>query len=122
MDQTEDAYQPKPLEVITTAADDGVTVVSVAGEIDHNSTHPLVHALKPDAFGDRPRVVVDLRQVTFMDSTGINVLLIAHRDLAEAGGWLRLAEVQASVMRILDIVGVDRVIPCYPSLPDALVV
>ncbi|WP_432021128.1 STAS domain-containing protein [Streptomyces sp. 1222.5] len=120
MDQTENAYQPKGLEVTSAVADDGVTVVSVSGEIDHNSAGPLVHALEPDSLGGRLRVVVDMRQVTFMDSTGINVLLSAHRDLDHAGGWLRLADVQTSVMRIIDIVGVHHIIPCHSSLEDAL--
>ncbi|MER6434377.1 STAS domain-containing protein [Streptomyces sp900105245] len=118
MDQPQNAYR---LEV-TSATAEGVTVVSVSGEIDHTSAGPLVHALEPDAVGEQPRVIVDMRQVSFMDSTGINVLLTAHRNLAKAGGWLRLADLQASVMRILDIVGVDHILPCYPNLPEALAV
>ncbi|MGW4566937.1 STAS domain-containing protein [Streptomyces sp. NPDC004561] len=86
----------------------------------HTSAGPLVQALAPGGLGDPPRVVVDMRQVTFMDSSGINVLLTAHRDLTEAGGRLRLASVPDSVMRTLEIVGVDTVIPCHPSLRDAL--
>ncbi|MFI6360152.1 STAS domain-containing protein [Streptomyces sp. NPDC050743] len=50
----------------------------------------------------------------------MNTLLAAHRDLVEAGGWLRLVGLTASVMRTVQIVGVDTVIPCYGSLRDAL--
>ncbi|WP_432021283.1 STAS domain-containing protein [Streptomyces sp. 1222.5] len=63
----------------------------MAGEIDHYTAGPLIEALDPGAFGGRPRVVVDMRRVSFMDSSGINVFLFAHRDLGKAGGWLRLA-------------------------------
>ncbi len=38
-----------------------------------------------------------MRCVSFMDSSGVNVFLIAHRDFGKAGGWLRLAGVSGSV-------------------------
>ncbi|MFF7241726.1 STAS domain-containing protein [Streptomyces collinus] len=117
--ETEHPYQPQPLTAASTTVD-GVTVVTVTGEIDHHSAAPLTRALHPDGLGKRPRVVVDMRQVTFTDSSGINVLLTAHRDLTQADGWLRLASVQESVMRTLKIVGVDMIVPCRPSLDDAL--
>ena len=65
-------------------------------------------------------VDVDLAAVTFMDSSGINIFLAAHRALSEAGGWLRLAAAGESVLRTLQIVGIDEIINCHPTLPDAL--
>ncbi|MEU5599275.1 STAS domain-containing protein [Streptomyces sp. NPDC020298] len=117
--ESENGHQPEPLEVVSTATD-GVTVVTVTGEIDHASTGPLIQALDLGALGARPHAVVDMRHVTFMDSSGINVLLAARLNLASAGGWLRLAGARDSVMRTLEIVGVNSVIPCYASLREAL--
>ncbi|MFF8867994.1 STAS domain-containing protein [Streptomyces sp. NPDC015139] len=119
MTETENAYRPEPLQVVT-ADTGGVTVVTVAGEIDHHTAAPLIEALEAGSHGERPRVVIDMQQVAFMDSSGINVLLIAHRNLTAAEGWLRLAGVQPSVMRTLDIVGVDQIITCHPTVSDAL--
>ncbi|MFE5220450.1 MULTISPECIES: STAS domain-containing protein [unclassified Streptomyces] len=116
---TESARRPETLKVVTTATD-GITVITVTGEIDQNSAPPLTGALQSAARGERPRIVVDMRQVTFIDSSGINDFLTARRDLAAAGGWLRLAGVPDRVLRILTIVGLDTVIGCYPSLRDAL--
>ena len=116
--EIENAYQPQPLTVTSTTTDNAA-VVTATGEIDHNSAAPLVQALDPGNLGERTRVVIDMRQVTFMDSSGINLLLAAHRDLTPTG-WLRLAGVQESVLRTLKIVGVDMVIDCYPSLREAL--
>ncbi|PKW05330.1 anti-sigma-factor antagonist [Streptomyces sp. 1222.5] len=116
--ETEHPYQPQPLKVTSTAAD-GVTVVVVTGEIDHASAGPLIQALDLAGLGERPRVVIDMQHVPFMDSSGINVLLAAHRDLTPLG-WLRLAGVTQSVLRTLQIVGVDTVIDCCPSLREAL--
>ncbi|MER6434368.1 STAS domain-containing protein [Streptomyces sp900105245] len=109
----------EPLRVASTATD-GVTVVSVSGEIDHDSAGPLAQALASDRLGERPRVVVDMRRVTFMDSTGINILINAHRHLTRAAGWLRLAGTPDSILRTLQIVGIDMIIACHPNLRDAL--
>ncbi|MCX5387367.1 STAS domain-containing protein [Streptomyces sp. NBC_00083] len=102
-----------------TTATDGIRVLSLAGEIDDHTGDTLRQAL--DASGMTcPRIVVDLRKVTFMDSSGINIFLSAHRSLSEAGGWLRLAAPGESVMRTISIVGVDTVIDCHATLRQAL--
>ncbi|MFF7970722.1 anti-sigma factor antagonist [Streptomyces sp. NPDC007905] len=115
---TEQAAQAGKLSTAISVTD-GIHVVTVAGEIDHQTGDTLRQALDvSDA--PRPRVVVDLGQVTFMDSSGINVLITAHRALSGAGGWLRLARPGQSVQRVLHIVGIDTVIDCHETLPQAL--
>ncbi|MDL5198646.1 STAS domain-containing protein [Streptomyces sp. ALI-76-A] len=118
MADTGQAAQPARLSVVSTATD-GIRVLTLAGEIDHDTGQALRQAL--DASGaPRPRIVVDLSRVTFMDSTGINIFVAAHRTLTDAGGWIRLAAPGESVMRTLQIVGVDAVIDCRETLPQAL--
>ncbi|MFF5637058.1 STAS domain-containing protein [Streptomyces sp. NPDC012825] len=103
-----------------TAADvDGVRVVTLAGEIDHTTGDILRRALAlPDT--PRPHVVADMRQVTFMDSSGINILITAHQDLVENGGRLRLAGTTPPVTRTIGLVGLDTVIECHRTLAQAL--
>ncbi|MGW2709329.1 STAS domain-containing protein [Streptomyces sp. NPDC001356] len=118
MTGTEHVGQTGQLSVETTVTD-GIRVLALAGEIDHHTGDTLRQALDT-SHTPRPRVVVDMRQVTFMDSSGINILIAAHQALSEAGGWLRLAAVGASVMRIISLVGVDAVIDCRETLRQAL--
>ncbi|WUT32689.1 STAS domain-containing protein [Streptomyces sp. NBC_00691] len=68
----------------------------------------------------RPRVVLDLQQVSFMGSSGINTLIRTHRTLTTAEGWLRLAVPSQAVIRVITIVGIDAFIDCRKSLPSAL--
>ncbi|MFE6477078.1 STAS domain-containing protein [Streptomyces rochei] len=110
--------QPGRLSTATTVTD-GVQVVTLAGEIDHNNSGQLTHALRADG-ADQPRVVIDMSQVTFMDSSGINILIAAHQELTAAGGWLRLAAPTGAVLRVLQLVGVDQFIECHPTLTEAL--
>jgi putative transposase len=55
-----------------------------------------------------------------MDSSGINVLIAAHRASQDAQGWLRLAGPQQAVLHVLQLVGVDTLIPCHPTRQHAL--
>lgn len=115
---TEPAGRSAGLSVSVTSTD-GVRLVTLAGEIDHHTRESLRRGLGMPELPDT-RVVVDLERVTFMDSSGINVFVAAHRLLGDAGGWLRLAAAQDSVLRTLRIVGVDSVIDCHPSVRQAL--
>jgi stage II sporulation protein AA (anti-sigma F factor antagonist) len=100
---------------------DGVLVVTVHGEIDHNVKDTLGQALAcEDGMTPPLRIVADLSGVTFMDSSGINVFITAHRKVSQAQGWLRIAGAQESVLRVLQMVGVDTVIPCHPTVEQAL--
>ncbi|MFG2636731.1 STAS domain-containing protein [Streptomyces sp. NPDC048362] len=106
------------LSVVATTTD-GIRVLTLAGEIDHHTGDVLRQALDVADVPQR-RVVLDLRQLTFMDSSGINIFLAAHRALSEAGGWLRLVGPAGSVMRTMRIVGIDAVIDCHETLDQAL--
>ncbi|MEW2267046.1 STAS domain-containing protein [Streptomyces sp. NPDC047853] len=102
-----------------TAVTGGVRIVTLAGEIDHHTGGQLRQAL--DLAGAvRPRIVIDMNRVTFMDSVGINILIAAHQDIAAAGGSLRLAAPTDAVSRVLQIVGIDQIIECHPTLSRAL--
>ncbi|CAL9336697.1 STAS domain-containing protein [Streptomyces griseomycini] len=104
---------------VVAAATDGIRVLTLAGELDHHTGDQLRQAL--DVTGTaRPRIVIDLGQVTFMDSSGINVLIAAYQNVTQAGGWLRLAAPTDSVLRVLQLVGVDDLVECHPTLRQAL--
>ncbi|MEU1084346.1 STAS domain-containing protein [Streptomyces sp. NPDC005908] len=100
---------------------DGVLIVTVHGEIDHNVKDTLGQALaSEDGITPPLRIVADLSGVTFMDSSGINVFLTAHLRVSQAQGWLRIAGAQESVLRVLQMVGIDTVIACHPTVEHAL--
>lgn len=104
---------------VAAASTDGVGVLTPAGELDLSSGDVLREAIA-QAAAAQPRIVLDLHELTFMDSTGVNILIAAHQSLADAGGWLRLAAPTEPVLRTLQLVGVDTVIDCHTSLHDAL--
>lgn len=105
---------------ITAEDSDGILVLALVGEIDHDSGDLLRHALRGAEVRTPPRVVIDLHGVTFMDSSGINILIAAYRELTSLDGWLRMAALPPAIERTVRLVGVDSVIDCFPTLAEAL--
>jgi stage II sporulation protein AA (anti-sigma F factor antagonist) len=100
---------------------DGIRVVTVHGEIDHDVQDVLGQALMSEDGAAAPlRIVADLSGVTFIDSTGINLLLAAHQHARDAQGWLRLAGTRKPVMQVLQMVGLDTLIDFHPTVEQAL--
>jgi len=88
-------------------------MVTVIGEIDLASS-PLVSKELQKRSG---RVVVDLRKVDFMDSTGIRLLLAQHERLDQAGGHLRiLVGKDQQLTRLLEISGLTDVFDIAEAL------
>ena len=101
------ADAPTTLE-LTLSQRDGETVVSAAGELDVNTAPELREQLARLAADDVRRVVVDLTDVSFVDSTALSVLVSALKRLRQADGDLELASPSPSVRRVFEITGLTR--------------
>ncbi|MFC9331731.1 STAS domain-containing protein [Kitasatospora sp. NPDC057015] len=97
----------------------GSPVVEVTGELDYD-TAPRLRVALQHALAVRPvppRLVVDLADVTFCDSTGLNALLQARIDAEGQGTVIHLARPASAVARLLEITGADQVFPIDPDVP-----
>ncbi|MFI6341192.1 STAS domain-containing protein [Streptomyces sp. NPDC050535] len=111
--------EPGPLSASSTTVD-GVHVVTLVGELDHDACKRVQNILIPPAATGPSWTVVDLSGVTFMDSSGVNMLITAYKSATATGGWLRVAGAQPPVRRVMELVGLDMVIACYPTVDQAL--
>lgn len=105
---------------LTTSAHGGWNVVAAAGEIDVGTAGQLREAVLALTEQEVPRVVVDLAQVSFMDSTGLGALVGCLRQVNARGGELRLAAATPRVVKVFEITDLTRVLPLYPSLDEAV--
>ncbi|GAA4803598.1 STAS domain-containing protein [Streptomyces ziwulingensis] len=110
--------QPARLSIVRSASA-GVCVLTLRGELDADTAGLLREALTDDAAETPPRTVLDFDAVTFMDSSGINVLVAAHRAADAAGGWIRLARLAGPVRRVVELVGLDTIIACRATVDEA---
>lgn len=92
-------------------------MVEAAGEIDLDVAPLLREVLAGSA---SPRVVVDLSDVTFVDSTGLAMLVETRRGVETTGGWVRLVLPQDAVLKVLRITQLDRVMSIHGSVDEAI--
>ena len=95
------------------------TVVHLAGELDLHNAQPVRAALLEAVAAAPARLVVDLGEVTFLDSTVLGVLIETHRALATGSAFL-LAAPGLETRRALEISGLDRHFVVHPTLDAAL--
>jgi anti-sigma B factor antagonist len=97
----------------------GVLVFRLRGSLDL-ATAPTVRAALNEATDTGPHdLIVDLTQLEFLDSTGLGVLIGAHRRAVERAGSFRLVIGDGAIARLLNITGLISVFAVYRSLEDA---
>ena len=85
------------------------TVIAVSGELDLASSPALQEELDRAAGSDSQMLIIDLRELDFMDSTGLSVLVRAHQRIEEQGRQLAMVKGPQQVQRLLSLTGVaDR--------------
>ena len=97
---------------------DGGTLLTVEGELDMATAPQLEEALGDGGF--ERRVVIDLTGCSFLDSSAVRVLVAAARDSEAAGGTLSLVATDPGILRVLEISGVNTLLPVHPKLDAAL--
>ena len=98
---------------------DGATVVHLAGELDLYNAHEVREALITCTEESPDRLVVDLGEVKFIDSTALGVLIEARTRMANRKGFL-LAAPGLETRRALEISGLDKHFAVHDSIDDAL--
>jgi anti-sigma B factor antagonist len=87
----------------------GVPIVSVTGEIDVATAPPLRDCLHARVSSGQATVIVDLLDVTFLDSTALGVLVGALKRCRETGGDLFLVINKPRILRVFEITGLTEV-------------
>ena len=85
------------------------TIIAVSGELDLASSPALQEELDRVSALDTDLLIIDLRELDFMDSTGLSVLVRAHQRAEEQGRQLAMVKGAQQVQRLLSLTGVaDR--------------
>jgi anti-sigma B factor antagonist len=86
------------------------SVLTLSGELDLASSPALEQELDRALEAGTNQLIVDLRELEFMDSTGLSVLVKAHQRVEEAGARFGVVKGSAQVQRLLSLTGVaDRI-------------
>ncbi|MBV8259337.1 MAG: STAS domain-containing protein [Actinobacteria bacterium] len=113
--------QPGEREPAVVSVDrvDAAVVVRLGGELDLYNADQVRAALLEACAEEPERLVVDLAQVQFIDSTALGVLIEARSKLANRRGFM-LAGTRLATRRALEVSGLDRHFALHDSADDAL--
>src|SRR5436853_6173149 len=95
-------------------------VLPLAGEIDLSVSPEIGSTFDEMVRTKPPRVVVDLTNVTYIDSSGLAVLIVGMQQVKEYGGKFALAGLQDDVRSILQTARLDQFFATYPHVDAAL--
>jgi anti-sigma B factor antagonist len=101
-------------------ADDGVHLVAVSGELDLASVPRLHASLDAPAARQSPAVVLDVANVTFIDSTALAALLRANDELMSGGVRMVVVCPPGPVRRLLDMTSLTDRLTLATDRADAL--
>ncbi|MCY6370488.1 anti-sigma F factor antagonist [Clostridium ganghwense] len=96
-------------------------IVYMLGELDHHSAEEVRN--KVDDRLEREncnKLIMDFSGVTFMDSSGIGVVIGRYKKLSGKKGKVYITKVKGSVKRVFELSGMFKIIPLYDSIEQAL--
>jgi anti-sigma B factor antagonist len=111
---------PPEFTLTSDPIDDTRQVVAVAGEIDLFTAPELKAALGEALESGRIRIVVDLTETTFLDSTALGVLIGAVKRLRSRDGVLTIVNTDANTAKTFEITGLDQIFTIRPTRDEAV--
>ena len=98
---------------LTCTGGDREICMALSGEVDHHHARGLMTEIEREIDRELPKhVTLDLGGVTFMDSSGIAVVLRCYRRTAELGGAVTVKDVPPQAEKVLRAAGLERLMRC----------
>ena len=98
----------------------GATVLACTGRLDMVSAPDVRAAVQRSVAAGRARIVVDLAGVTFIDSSGLGMLVSGLKTARQASGDLRIAAAGQQVRTVLDLTNLSRILRPYATVEEAM--
>lgn len=98
----------------------GIKTISVSGDIDMYSSHKLRKEIMYLIDKKVPSLLVDLKEVSYIDSSGIATFVEALKGMKIYGGRLKLISMHESIMEIFRFSKLDNIFEIYGNMNDAL--
>lgn len=109
-----------PVQFSTRQVEPSITVLGLAGRLTlGNRLAEIEHAIKNLIEKGARKVVLDLTQLTFLDSAGIGMVMLCAGLSKEAGGRLLIVGADGHVRRVLELTHVHEVVPMFSDLAQS---
>ncbi|MDI9260988.1 anti-sigma F factor antagonist [Alicyclobacillus sendaiensis] len=101
---------------VETKLERGIVVIELKGELDHHAVEQIRDRIEQQLAEHGYRgLVMSFRNIDFMDSSGLGLILGRYRTVSEHGGKMALCEVNPTLRRLFEMSGLLKVIPVYDS-------
>jgi anti-anti-sigma factor len=108
--------------VVASVTVNGLTFLTLAGELDVAAAGTLHRDLVQAVTATRPDLALDLRQVTFLDCAGVSAIVAAYKQVRAKGGCLRLIGADRRDLRIFHLCQLEDVLCLHDSVEAATAV
>ncbi|GGB33941.1 anti-sigma F factor antagonist [Virgibacillus dakarensis] len=99
-----------------------VLIVRLSGELDHHETENLRNEWKDMMYKNAVKhVVLNLESVSFMDSSGLGVILGRYKEVLQLGGEMVICSVSPAVNRLFEMSGIFKIVRLEENEQYALV-
>lgn len=100
--------------------DNGIRQITLSGALDLNGTYSIEVEFVRLCEGETVRMLVDLSQVSYISSIGIQLLINSANSVVSRGGKLVFLNPQENILKVMDLVGVPSMTPIHTSVDSAL--
>lgn len=101
---------------------DDKLIVQLIGELDHHSAEEVRNKIDDRIDRDRiNKLILNFAGVTFMDSSGIGVVIGRYKKLSLRNGAVGVTDVKDSVKRVFELSGMFKIIRLYDSVQEAVI-
>lgn len=98
----------------------GVTIVDLEDNIDASCAHELRDLLKGMIDGGTRRILMNLKEVNFIDSSGLGIFVAAYKMMNQIGGAIKFAKPQKTLEKIFELTRTHKVFEIFDSIDEAL--
>lgn len=95
-------------------------IIKLSGELDHHSAEEVRNHIDDKIEREKSiKVIMDFENVTFMDSSGIGVVIGRYKKILSQGGEISIASATDNIKRVFELSGIFKIIKYYKNLDDA---
>ena len=98
-----------------------ILIVMIEGELDHHTSMEIRDRIDKEMNRNKTKnLILDFTNLTFMDSSGIGVILGRYKNIQKRNGKLIIVNPNPQVIRIITISGLHKIVPVFSDMEDAL--
>ena len=107
------------MDILYQTLEGGVVLVRLNGRLDATTSPEVRETLQTLLEQDQPKIIIDLKDVPFIDSSGLASLVSGLRMAREKEGTIALSGIQPQAQTVFRLTMLDRIFPIHPTYTDA---